>query len=579
MNSFRLNMKLGHILYSFIVILAVVLRFIWLSEFPLSNPEASAALQAAQSTPYASAFFPGAYHSVPQPAYEIFTRVLFQIFGAEDIFARLIPALAGILLVLTPLLARKRIGFGHSLLMGFLLTISPIFVTLSRTASGTSLSALGLMAFLMAVIGKGEENKNSTYLIAGFGLGLALTSGPYIFSASLSIGLGLLLWRIIRSRKKMGERAFSTSVEHLRLILWTSVIAVFSFATGIGWSIQGIARFFDSAAYWIRGWSGESPFTGLTYLVIIPAYMPMLILLGIFGAWSSFRERDKLGSLASLVAFVGLLVSLFYPSRQPHDLLWVALPLAYLGSKYLLSIVQNILDRRITPWVLAVSLIFIVLAFMAYLQISSTAAQDLPIDIFDAWQVPFAFLTLMFVIASFFGLGWNWISAKLSVNLALFCITFILSVSALWRLNFTSQVYSAKELWRNNVPSQGLRFLVDTVETTSQSSKGVDEGLNVEIIGEAPTYLIWALREYRPQVGSEGGGLAASPIILVKADKPELILQADYVGQTIAIGEKWGWDSILPPDFLKWWVRRNPPTLTDEWLVLIRQDIALILDS
>jgi hypothetical protein len=577
MNSDGVNIRLGHVLYLVILLGALGLRFINLGEFPLTNLEAMGALEAVRSTPYASGFFPESFATIPQPAYEILTRGLFQIFGAENIFARMVPSLAGLLLVLTPLLARERIGFGHSLLMGFLLAISPIFVTISRTASGTSLAALGLMAFLMSVIGQPGIQNKSTYLIAGVGFGLALASGPYAIFPLISLALAFLVYKLRRSKMQLGVEKTAWNAEALRPILCVAAIAVFTFTTGIGWSMQGFSRFFESFAFWIQGWSVGSPFSGLTLLVILLTYMPTLVFLGILGVWSSLRQRDEIGNVASMMAVFGFALSMVYPHRHPHDLLWVALPLAFVGSKYLFNFVQQFLDRRVTAWVLALGLILITLSFMAYLQMSSKASQTLPVDIFDAWQTPFLFLTLMFVIVSFFGLGWNWISAKLSVILAFLCIALIFSLSALWSLNFASQVYTANELWRSEVPSQGLQLLLDTLETTSSSSKGAEEGLNVEIIGEAPAYLLWTLREYRPQSQSVAEDGQASPVVLVEVDQRELKLQADYVGQTLAIGEKWGWRSALPPDFLKWWIKRDPVTLSSEWLILIRQDIALLI--
>ena len=578
MNSDGVNIRLGPVLYLVIFLGAFGLRFLSLGEFPLTNLEAVGALEAVRSTPYESGFFPESSVTIPQPAYEILTRGLFQVFGAENILARMIPSFAGLLLVLTPLLARKRIGFGHSLLMSLLLAISPIFVTISRTASGTSLAALGLMAFLMSLIGQPGAQSKSSYVIAGVGFGLALASGPWVIFPFISLALAFLFYRLRRSRKQIAVGKMAWNAEALRPILWIAVIAVFTFTTGIGWSMQGFSRFFESFAFWIQGWGMGSPYSGLALLVILPTYMPILVFLGILGVWSSLRQRDEIGNAASMMAVFGFALSMVYPYRHPLDLLWVALPFAFLGSKYLLHFVQEFMDRRVTAWVFALSSILITLSFLAYLQMSSKASQTLPVDIFDAWQTPFLFLTLMFVIVSFFGLGWNWISAKLSVILAFLCITFILSVSALWNLNFSSQVYTTNELWRNEVPSQGLHLLVDTLETTSSSSKGAEEGLNLEIIGEAPAYLLWALREYPPHSNSVSEDGQAAPVVLVEADQRELILQADYVGQTLAIGQKWGWRSALPPDFLKWWIKRDPATFSSEWLILIRQDIALLLE-
>jgi hypothetical protein len=576
MNSFRPTLKLGHILYSIILFLAGILRFVRLGEIPLANFEADAALQAAQFTPTASAFFTSTSQVVPQPAYEILTRAIFQMFHADDLHARIIPALAGMLLVATPLLARKKFGWGHSLLMGLLLAISPIFITLSRTASGISLAALGVSVFLMSLLGSENENRLSYNILAGAGLGLALASGPYLFPAALCLSLWMIwtLWKL-NVRDRRGH--FPLTLQQLTPLLITTGFVAFTLSTGLGWSFEGFSRFFESIAYWIQGWSSGSSYSGMTQSIILLVYTPVLMIMGLFGSWSSLRDRDVLGISAIAFAFVSFVTSLVYPSRQPHDLLWVALPLAFLGSRYLTSFLQQIVEGEISPWSIVLGLILTLLSFMAYIQIAANASQNLPIEIVDAWQTPFVFLTLMIVIMAFFGLGWSWRSARVGVIFALLVVSLTLSVSSLWRLNFSSQVFTVNELWRSEVPSKGLSLLVDTVESTSHSTKGVNEGLRMEIIGEAPSYLLWAMREYQPHSEANLDDSLASPVVLVEGDSSELALQADYIGQTITIGNRWGWVSIVPPDIFKWWVKRTLPTVPEEWLVLIRQDIAFLL--
>ena len=83
MNSFRMELKLGTILYLGIFVLAISLRFIHLGAFPLTNEESLAALRAAEGTSFASPFYIESSEAVPQPAYEILTQIVFNIFGAN----------------------------------------------------------------------------------------------------------------------------------------------------------------------------------------------------------------------------------------------------------------------------------------------------------------------------------------------------------------------------------------------------------------------------------------------------------------------------------------------------------------
>ena len=576
MNSFRPQVKLGSLLYLGIFVFAVVLRFIHLGSFPLTDDESLSALRAAQGTTSSSEFYVEPDRVVAQPSYEVLTRIHFQIFGADDFLARFIPALTGAALVLTPLLARRKLGWGQTILTGFLLGVCPVFVTVARTASGSSLSAFGAMTFIMAMLGLDVRNQKTNPMIAGIGLGLCLASGPFIFTAILSLGIGLLIWRLVGFQSHHEFSLDSFSWEILRQIGSVAVIAIFMVASGMGLFLDGIAGLFESIAFWLKGWSLGSPYASITLLLMIPVYMPVLFLLGIFGGWTAFRERDKKGLFASILAVVGLVVITVYPSRQPHDLTWIGLPLAFLGAKYLVTFSHHIFEGRINLWVIAVTLIIILFAFMMYLQFSSTAHREHIIDPVVSWMTLLGFLAVVVVIISFFGLGWDWTSARLSMILASLILVSILSISSLWRLSFSSQMTQANELWRSKEPTVGMGLLIETIKTTSQAATGTDHALDIELVGKAPYSLIWALRDFQSSEGILVGDDGSSPVVLVSKSESDLALQDNYIGQTIAIGEEWGWDSALPPELLKWWIIRQPPTLFDEWLILVRQDLATL---
>ena len=575
MKPSRQEIKLGSALYLAIFVLAVLLRFVHLGTFPLTDEEALAALRAASDTNHASVFFVEPSNVITQPAYEFLTSFVFQIFGANDFLARFFPALAGALLVLTPLLAKNTFGYGQTVIMGFLLAVCPVFVTISRTGSGISLAALGAMSFILGILGLSEQNSSRNSIIAGSGLGLCFASGPFIYTFILSLGISLILWKLVdsQSHKELWVNLFP--VGHASQISWIAAASLLVFATGLGLSINGVAGLFDSIAYWLRSWSLGSPFGSMTLLAMIPVYSPVLLMLGVFGCWTSIRTRDRVGAGAAILAFVGMLVVIILPGRQPHDLVWVALPLAFVASRYLVSFTRYLFEGRINLWVVAIVAMIVLFAFMMYLQFSSFSNQDQLIDPVATWMTLLIFLALVITIISFFGLGWDWTSAKLSVILASLILASLLGIQGLSQLNFSSHILSASELWRNEVPSGGLALMLDTIKTTSQMATGTDHEVDIEIIGAAPTSLIWALRDFQPsdRVSLDDRG---SSVVLIRKSGTDLSLEDDYIGQTIAIGEEWGWDSALPPELLKWWVKRQPPIVLDEWLILIRQDIAYL---
>ena len=97
------SLSLEVLLYGLVVLLALWLRFAKLDVYPLTDREAEHALAASGrvETPSES------------PVHQAFTSLAFTFSGESDAAARWAPALAGVMLVLTPLLLRNQIGEGR----------------------------------------------------------------------------------------------------------------------------------------------------------------------------------------------------------------------------------------------------------------------------------------------------------------------------------------------------------------------------------------------------------------------------------------------------------------------------------
>jgi hypothetical protein len=98
--------------------------------------------------------------------------------------------------------------------------------------------------------------------------------------------------------------------------------------------------------------------------------------------------------------------------------------------------------------------------------------------------------------------------------------------------------------------------------------------LPVYVLGEATPSLAWALREQKPMGSSAIDENEAPAIVLAPEAFGEISFPSDYIGETIAIGESWGWGTPIPPKFLKWWLERSAPVTVEKWVLLVRKDIA-----
>src|SRR5690349_13450788 len=121
-------------LYGLAFLIAILFRFIQLGAAPLTDSEATLALQAFHLAHGQNVIL------APQTAYILLTSIFFAIIESTNFMARLVPALAGSLLVFAPLLFRNKIGSRPALLLAFLLAFDPGLTALSRQANGTILA-------------------------------------------------------------------------------------------------------------------------------------------------------------------------------------------------------------------------------------------------------------------------------------------------------------------------------------------------------------------------------------------------------------------------------------------------------
>jgi hypothetical protein len=556
MISITPSLKRYQILLILILSVAAVLRFLNLGYPPLQDVEAVAALRATEGTPHASTFSTLITISLHQPAYETLTRVVFQLFGASTSNARLIPAIAGVLLVFMPYLARRRLGLGTSLMMSVFLAISPIFVTLSRTASGASLAILGLSTWL--VLSLARERK----VLGALGLGLAIASGPAIFN-------GLIILVVTRGilRRNADDGAESPG----QRMLWLVPITVVAIATSIGWSYGGLSDFFESIVEYLKGWTVLGPFSTTTTLAILPLYAPTLTFFAILGIWKAVREKSPLLIGAVVAVGLGLILLLFYRGREPQDISWVVLAMSFLAADYLASLFQSVVTHgfRSSSLILTIGLLILIgslgVQLSRFLRDPQLAEQSVALLIF------ISALGGILVLIGTFSLGWSWEESKMGILLAFGAGFLTLSVSSIWHLNFRPYAATANEVWRDNVASEGLLLLTSTLETTAEMVIGLQGTLAVDLYDLPPPSILWALRDKAHIHTGENSNLP--DVVLAREGDRELNLPADYLGQSMSLGESWAWFSVFPPDFLQWWFNRNSPVITHRWLVLIREDL------
>ena len=548
------SLSLEVLLYGLVVLLALWLRFAKLDLYPLTDREAEHALAASGlvETPSES------------PVHRAFTSLAFTFSGESDAAARWAPALAGVLLVLTPLLLRSQIGRGAAFLSALLLAISPILWTASRTADGTTLAALGITAALFLLTSGRVE-------WAGAFLGLALVSGPAALTGLASLGVGAGVFAILRKRRRDTDVALAFPIP--KSLAWRSglvaggVVALFA-ATGAGFFPDSLQGVFEGLGVWVNGWFQSSEILATTLLVALFAYEPLVFAAGTAGAIARARNGSSLLTFFASWFVGAVMLLILYQGRQPADLVWLVLPLTVLAA----AVIKNLLNKIFQPENIWLALGFtgaiVALIAFAYLQLRAGVSGPESLQSFVGLPTHFAAagmgIGLAVLALILLAVGWSRDVAIPIAGAAAILILLGAGISAGAALNFGGP--SARELYRPQASTLGLSDLRESLSTLSRAETGRSDALPIETSDRPSPALAWATRNYPTHEGSENAA-----IILVREGAP---LPGEYLGQSVTIGESWGWVGGLPPNLMNWLVIRELPTVPDRWVLLVRKDVA-----
>jgi hypothetical protein len=550
----------------------------------MTDAEATHALAAAATASQPSQFWLEGGEPVPSsPAHYALASTIFAFVGTDEIGARIIPATFGIGLIVLALFL-PGVGRKIVVLLAICMSLSTVLITTARTSGGAMISGFALLLIVMALLTEHFERHRDLKVVAiGIGIGLGLASGPHFYTGFLSLILAAVVLYVMRKRFT-GTEDFDipSSIGMLERRDWLlgvalALIACFGFATLFGLRSGGIAGIPEGFGIWLQGWTGAGEFNAITFLLMLPIYEPLLVLLAVIGVIWSVRHRDYLSIAFSLWAIVALLISVIYPGRSAEDLIWVVIPLCLLAAYGLSQLLEKILAVDNLLVYLGFTAALIVLLIFSYLQLAAYAQNPdgVPGGIdpgIGNLGLALLALGLCGVVGVLIGLGWSWDMARISLGSAFAIILLAYSLASIWGLNFRMRAASARELWRPSASTIGLPIMMESLENISQAQTGLNYALPIQLYDEPTASLAWGLRQFERFENPEGN-LEAPPIVLAVERESGPRLRADYIGQTFKIAERQAWNTILPPNFLQWIIQRNPPTVPEHWLLLLRGDL------
>ena len=571
MQSPRLTIE--NVLWGLVLALALAVRLLNLGGVPLSDPEASQALQALS-------LIPGAVHIEPlpagsQPGYLALTGLFFALFGSSDGLARLVPAVAGVLLCLAPFFFRQKIGRLAALIMAFGLALDPGMVAISRLAGGPMLAlSFGVLSLGMLAVGR--------VVWAGVFLGLALLGGPAVWQGVLILALTFALERLLHRFGWLAAPEMEASgidnIASLPTDWHRGVIAALAtfllVGTLFGGFPQGLAAFGASLTGFLFGWAAPQSATVPQLLLVLLAYQPLAIIFGLIAAVRAWFEADPTARRLSLWVLVALLISLIYPARQVGDLVWVILPLWGLAAIELARYFRAGIEHR---WlVLGQAILVFLLLSMGWLNLAGFS-QPIPDQRAYGLRIAvlFGLLFLVGLTTMMTGFGWSWTAAGQGLVLGVVASLAIYQISGVWN---SSQSQSAQffAIWQPAPQTGENRLMMQTVNDLSEWSTGMANQIDVTIAVDAPS-LRWAFRNFPKAVfipEQQVLSLRQSPsIVISRVLGQEPALSVSYRGQDFSWWRYPGWQGVLPQPLLSWLAYRENPAVKEQLILWARTDL------
>ncbi len=315
--------------WAIILILTLTTRLVALNAMPLTPPEALEAVLAMDA-----ARGNGWPVSADSPFLLVGNALLFLLFGPGDSTARLLPALAGVGLVLLPFLWRKYLGEIGAIVASGLLLISPLVLFTSRRAESTTVGALGAGMLLTALVHMGistleKRNPVKTTALGVLGLILGLTGGAVFYDVLLG---GLAAWGVYQGLHKASQPKddiLTIPIPKLRRALAIGIGGALLLSAGLGLRWGGWLNLGEGLAAWLSQWrTGPADQAWLLLLL----YEPLLIALAVPRIWHAVRHAASLALGLTASALTSLVLINLRPGAPVSARVATLLPLACLAG-------------------------------------------------------------------------------------------------------------------------------------------------------------------------------------------------------------------------------------------------------
>ncbi len=577
MNQRRLRTEQA--LYILAFLLALTMRLVGADQLPVSNSEATLALQAL-ALAKGQAVLLG-----PHPAYLALTTLVMYLFSAGNWVARFWPAAAGSLLVLVPILFRGRIGRLPALLLAFFLAFDPGMLAASRLVGDLPLALL----FTLLALGLWLKNR---WVWAGVAAGMAVLSGPGVWPGVLGLALTIWFFRWTRNQTQkpatgsdghvdaeVAQNARQYEVEEPTpgLLPWqfgviAALVTIFVAGTLFFFIPIGLGTTASGVTDYLRGWGQPGGVTAGMLLIALCVYEFFPLIFGIWGAVVGLRRKDIADRFLLIWWAVALVLALAYPSRSIPDLVWPLIPLWGLAVRQIARLLRVPRYDRLP----AVGQMLLASVILTYISLTTVALINNP-NVGQSEYVMRLVSALVMLFASAALIGWGW-SAPVSGRGLAWAAALVLGayfLSAAWDAGGLSS-RSNLEFWANGQPLRQGDLLIELIGNLTEWGPQETGGPDVVVVGIPSPALRWLLRNVERVTYVDQLPSKTSPAMVITPNQPELALASSYRGEGFILTENVGWNLLRPSEWFYWLVFRSTPKetiLQDRVILWARTDI------
>lgn len=576
-------------LYGLAFLLALALRFIALGATPLTDSEATLALQSLALARGESPLL------APQPAYILFTAALFAIMESANFLARFLPALMGSALVFVPYFFREKIHPRPALILAFLFAFDPGLVALSRQANGTML-AVTFLLFAWAMW------NHKRLIPAGILAGLALLSGPSLWAGLLTLGITQLFIRGMKPRNAENQPLLDDSESSIienqespvsslqpqpsnSPILQSSISSpqfllsltatLLLCGTLFFLAPSGLSAALSSLPAYLSGWVAPTVTPPGRILFTFFAYELLGAFLALLAIIRAARTDGKRAKRLTIWLGIALLLAVFY--RQPAELVWAIIPLLVL-SVFELARAFDFQREEFVEVGIVVAALSILLVY-TWFNISGIALnpyEQLPRTIPFLGEVQntrmlvlVGSLLIVAVCIALVALGWSARVARIATTLTFTAFLSAYALAAAWGASGLRNP-NGIELWTSDPRIAQADLLLASVDEVSEFSLGHTDSQPVTVSGILSPALEWTLRLHSAQMVSALDPQLTPPLI-VTPPIGDLALPSAYRGQDFTWRVQPQWANLQPQDWLKWLIFRDLPS-DNETVILWARD-------